>query len=199
MGWFSPIKGHYPSLGQIDKALPVQTGDSNKAIVRGMVVEVTSGNNADGEFKIATSVNTANEGLLYIALQDYKDAQAGMAGTTAFDANVPAISEGIINIPGVTAGVPTINGLSLSMEGEYETDQFDPSTLASAVIGDGLTVANGLFKKAGNGDIVVAYLTGTVASRWINNASAKPAGADPRSGGVVRQGANVPVIRFRTK
>jgi len=193
MGWFSPIKGHYPSLGQIDKTLPVQTG--NEGIVRGMVIEMTAGTNSDGEFKVAA--NATNEALLYIALQDYKDAQAGMAGTTGFDANVKPITEGIISIPGVTAGVPAITGLSLSQEGEYETDQYDKGSLATAQIGDGLTVKNGLLAK-GEGT-VVAILTGVPASRWVNNASAKPAGADVRSGGVVRQGANVSVIRFRTK
>ena len=195
MGWFSPIKGHYPSLSQIDKTLPVKTG--NTGIVRGMVIEMTAGNNADGEFKIAA--DATNDALLYIALQDYKDAQAGMAGTTGFDGNVPPIKEGNISIPGVTAGTPAITGLSLSMEGEYETDQFDNDGLSTAVIGDGLTVVNGLFTKATGGAKVVAVLTGTPYSRWVNNASAKPAGADARSGGVVRQGANVTVIRFRTK
>lgn len=189
MGWFSPIKGHYPSLGQIDKTLPVAAGDSNTGIVRGMIIEMTPGVNADGEFKIAE--DATNEALLYIALQDYKDAQAGMAGTTGFDANVPSITEGNITTPAVTAGVPAITGLSLSMEGEYETDQFD-STLEGASVGDPLTVKNGLLSKgAGN---VVGYLMGTPATRWVNNATAKKQGQQ-----VVRQGANVTVIRFRTK
>jgi hypothetical protein len=190
MGWFSPIKGHYPSLGQIDKTLPVQTG--NEGIVRGMVIEMTAGTNSDGEFKIAA--DATNEALLYIALQDYKDAQAGMAGSTAFDHDVPSITEGIITIPGAKAGVPAITGLSLSMEGEYETDQFDKESLATASIGDGLTVENGMFKKAAGSTGIVAILTGVPASRWVNNAPAKTQGTQ-----VVRQGANVSVIRFRTK
>lgn len=192
MGWFSPIKGHYPSLGQIDKTLPVETG--NTGIVRGMVIEMTTGTNADGAFQIAASVTESNEALLYIALQDYKDAQAGMAGTTGFDANVPSNTEGNITTPAVVAGVPSITGLSLSMDGEYETDQYDQAGLADATVGAGLTVVNGKFTKATGGAKVVAVLTGVPASRWVNNAPAKTT-----AGVVTRQGANVSVIRFRTK
>ena len=195
MGWFSPIKGHYPSLGQIDKTLPVQSGSSNEKIERGMIIEMTSdATNADGVFKIAA--DGTNEALLYIALQDYTDAQAGMAGTTAFDGNVPAITEDIINIPGATAGVPAITGLSLSMEGEYETSMF--TGLESAEVGDPLTVVNGYLTAAdtssSSGGNVVGYLMSKPATRWVNNAAAKK-----QAGNVVRQGANVPVIRFRTK
>lgn len=189
MGWFSPIKGHYPSLGQIDKTLPVKTG--NEGIVRGMIIEMTAGVNSDGEFKVAA--DATNDALLYIALQDYKDAQAGMAGTTGFDANVPAITEGNISSPAVVAGVPAITGLSLSMDGEYETDQFD-DTLEGASVGDKLTVKDGLLSVVQSTENVVAVLTGVPASRWVNNATAKSQGAQ-----VVRQGKNVTVIRFRTK
>ena len=202
MGWFSPIKGHYPSLGQIDKTLPVKTG--NTGIFRGMVIEMTNGNNADGEFQIAASVTDTNEALLYIALQDYSDAQAGMAGTTGFEGDPGAlvpregpIVEGNITIPQVTAGVPAITGLSLSMEGEYETDQYnktDAGGFANATVGTGLTVKNGLFCVATGSEKVVAVLTSPVYSRWVNNATAK---SNPRE--VTRQGANVTVIRFRTK
>ena len=188
MGWFSPIKGHYPSLSQIDKTLPVATG--NEGILRGMIIEMAPGTNADGEFKVAA--NATNEALLYIALQDYSDAQAGMAGTTGFDANVPSISEGNITIPAVTAGVPAITGLSLSMEGEYETDQF--KGLDDAQVGDPLTVDTGLLTKATGDAKVVGYLMGTPYNRWVNNATAKIQGTQ-----VVRQGKNVSVIRFRTK
>lgn len=196
MGWFSPIKGHYPSLGQIDKTLPVATGEDNQAIERGMIIEMTSdATNADGVFKIAA--DGTNGALLYIALQDYTDAQAGMAGTTAFDGDVPPISEDIINIPGATAGVPAITGLSLSMEGEYETSMF--KGLDSAEVGDPLTVEDGYLTAADTGSssgggAIVGYLMSKPATRWVNNAAAKK-----QAGNVVRQGANVSVIRFRTK
>jgi len=188
MGWFSPIKGHYPSLGQIDKTLPVASGDSNKNIERGMIIEMAADAvNADGAFKVAA--DATNAALLYIALQDYNDAQAGMAGTTGFDGASAAKT-------GVTAGVPTITGLSMSMEGEYETDRF--TGLADAAVGTKLTVANGLLKVASGNDTVVGYLTGKPASRWVNNAIAKPEGVtNPKL--ATRQGKNVTVIRFRTK
>jgi hypothetical protein len=191
MGWFSPIKGHYPSLGQIDKTLPVKAG--NTGIERGMVIEVTTGTNKDGEFKIAASATAENVSLLFISLQDYKDAQAGMAGTTGFDGNVPQITEGNITIPAVDAGAPTITGLALSMEGEYETDQY--TGLDGKPVGTPLTVANGQFVEAsGNDAVVVAYLTSGPYSRWVNNATQKQQGAQ-----VTRQGKNVSVIRFITK
>lgn len=200
MGWFSPIKGHYPSLSQIDKTLPVKAG--NTGIERGMVIEVTGEagtTNKDGEFKIAASATAENVSLLFISLQDYQDAQAGMAGTTGFDGNVPAITEGNITIPAVAAGTPTITGLALSMEGEYETDQY--TGLANKPVGTPLTVTNGKFVEASttgeNPPAIVAYLTSGPYSRWVNNATAKPEGA-PR-GQVTRQGKNVSVIRFITK
>lgn len=182
MAWFSPIKGHYPSLEQIDKTLPVATG--NEGIERGMIIEMANDEvNAEGAFKIAE--DATNAGLLYIALQDYEDSQAGMAGTVPFDG-------ASADNTGVTPGVPSITGLSLSQEGEYETDQF--KGLEDATIGAGLTVANGMLVAATGDANVVAYLTGKPNSRWVNNAPAKKAGSQ-----VVRQGANVSVIRFRTK
>ena len=199
MGWFSPIKGGYPSLGQIDKTLPVATGAGNTKIQRGMIIAITEGA-GDGEFAIPATVTDANEGLLYIALQDYDDAQAGMAGTTSFDGGSLAGKVGD-NFPAnmlVTAGTPSITGLALSMEGEYETDQYDPETLAGKKAGTALTVANGLFKAAAPGDKVVAYLTGPVDYRWINNAPVKPSTSASKHT-VTRQGRNVSVIRFRTK
>lgn len=195
MGWFSPIKGHYPSLGQIDKTLPVDTDESNKAIERGMIIEMAADAvNADGAFKIATS--SSAEGLLYVSLQDYDDAQAGMAGTTGFDGNVPSITEGNINIPGVTAGVPAITGLSLSMDGEYETDQF--VGLEGAAVGTKLWVNDsGMITAADEDGSFFGYLTGAPYSRWVNNAVAKPENGTKRT--ATRQGKNVTVIRFRTK
>lgn len=180
--WFSPIKGHYPSLGQVDKTLPVKTGATD--IERGTVLVVENDTvNADGVFNVAP--DATKPGLLYIALQDYEDSQAGMAGTVPYDgANA--------TLTGVTAGVPSITGLSLSQEGEYETDRF--TGLDSAEIGAGLTVKNGMFTAAADDAIVVAYLTGKPTMRWVNNAPAKKAG-----NAVVRQGANVSVIRFATK
>ena len=180
--WFSPIKGHYPSLGQVDKTLPVKTGVTD--IERGTVLVVENDTvNADGVFNVAA--DATKPGLLYIALQDYEDSQAGMAGTVPYDGAEATLT-------GVTAGVPSITGLSLSQEGEYETDRF--TGLDTEEIGAGLTVKNGMFTAAAEGDTAVAYLTGKPTMRWVNNAPAKKAGS-----AVVRQGANVSVIRFATK
>ena len=188
MGWFSPIKGHYPSLGQIDKTLPVKSGVTG--IERGMVVAMEA-DSVSKEGVFALPENVTADSLLYIALQDFDDAQAGMAGTVPFDGADPSYT-------GVTPNVPTITGLSLDQEGEYETDQFDPNGISeNDPIGTKLTVVNGKFTKATGGAVVVAYLTGAPAYRWINNAAAKAVGNGRRD--VVRQGAQVSVIRFRTK
>lgn len=193
MGWFSPIKGHYPSLGQIDKTLPVAEGATT--IQRGMIVKVESdATNSEGKFMVPNAI--AEGDLLYIALQDYDDAQAGMAGTVGFDASVTNHPVEKMN---AVAGVPTITGLSLDMEGEYETDQFAKALLddEDAKVGMALTVKNGLLAKATDGAVVVGYLTDKLYSRWVNNAAAKAVGTGRRD--VVRQGANVTCIRFRTK
>ena len=184
MGWFSPIKGHYPSLGQVDKTLPV--ADNATTIQRGMIIKVAEdATNDEGKFTVPETI--AEGDLLYIALQDYVDAQAGMAGTVGFDDG---------NAGNVHPGVPTITGLSIDAEGEYETDQVAPALLSDpdAKVGLALTVTNGLLSKASGGNKVVGYLTGKIYSRWINNATAKQAG-----GKVVRQGDSRNVIRFRTK
>lgn len=187
MGWFSPIKGSYPSLSQIDKTLPVATGNTD--IKRGMIIEMTNA----GAFKIAE--NADNEGLLYISLQDYSDAQAGMAGTVGYEEQVGSTAyTGDSTRPAV--GAPTITGLALSMDGEYETSEFNPTSLQNATLGAGLTVVNGKFELAvasegASTPKVVAYLTATPASRWVNNAPANALGT--------RQGKNMSVIRFRTK
>lgn len=81
MGWFSPVKGSYPSLAQIDKTLPVKEGV--KAIQRGTIVALKSddtGKSAEGVWDVAA----ATDKLLYVSLQDYTDPTAGFAGS-AFD------------------------------------------------------------------------------------------------------------------
>ena len=190
MGWFSPIKGHYPSLGQIDKTLPVGSGSDNAGLQRGMILKVAPDtNNAEGAFVIPATI--AEGDLLYIALQDYADAQAGMAGTTGFDAGVNPAAP-------VTPGVPTVTGLSLDMEGEYETDQYDDTIKDTDGVGTKLTVVAGKLSKLTGEGVVVAYLTSKPYGRWINNAIAKPDGeTNPKM--ATRQGATKSVIRFRTK
>ena len=178
MGWLSPVKGHYPSLSQVDKTLPVKTGVT--AIKRGTILALISddeGKSEDGVWKIATSTDK----LLYVSLQDYSDPTAGFAGT-AFD---PA------------GGVPAITGIDLAQEGEYETSVFDTSK--TYVVGQPLYVDNGVLTNAGSGT-VVGYVTRPSTDRWINNAIALPdqskGETDPRL--AIRTGAKQAVLRFRT-
>ena len=189
MGWFSPVKGSYPSLEQVDKTLPVD-GDNVSTIERGMILALSSKDGstlaeaADGVFKIAGP----KDNLLYVALQDYGDPTAGFAGTAFAGGASTAL------------GVPHITGLSLDQDGEFETSEFD--TTKSYKVGDPLYVQDGLLTTEGSNDGVVAgYVTRGMTSRWVNNAIAVPdqkkGKTDPRL--AVRTGAQLSVIRFRTK
>lgn len=200
MGWFSPIKGHYPSLGQIDKTLPVADGVTG--ISRGTIVALATDTvHTNGVFKLPEATTPA--ALLYVSLQEYDDSQAGMAGTVAFDAGT-APEKSNPKFPdnmNVKPGVPAITGLSLAMDGEYETDQYDHDKIkATTTVGTKLGVtATGLITTVEDEtSTVIGYLTGVPASRWVNNAIAKPDGGKvPRL--ATRQGKNVTVIRFATK
>lgn len=177
MGWFSPVKGSYPSLAQVDKTLPVKEGV--KAIQRGTIVALKSddaGNSAEGVWDVAT----ATDKLLYVSLQDYTDPTAGFAGT-AFDPK---------------GGVPRITGIDLAQDGEYETSVFDTSK--TYTVGEALYAVDGVLTNAGSeGDYVVGYVTAPSTSRWVNNAIAVPAdGTDPRL--AIRTGATLKVLRFKT-
>ena len=176
MGWFSPVKGSYPSLAQVDKTLPV--ADGVKTIERGSIIAL--GSDADGKpvWKLPAGGNT--DKLLYVALQDYTDPTAGFAGT-AFD------PEG---------GVPAITGIDLAQDGEYETSVFAKGDYA---IGDPLKAgSDGVLTKATPGsDFIVGYVTSVPTDRWINNAIAVPKnGTDQRL--AIRTGATKTVIRFKT-
>lgn len=185
MGWFSPIKGNYPSLGQNDKTLPYEGSDS---LERGMIMKVVS-----TEGMTAFDIADNAVGLLYIALQDASDAQAGMAGTVGFDDDAMEKGEEIaakfVANVGELPGMPAITGLALDSDGEYETSMYKGASLP---VGTQLTVANGYLKAADQSGSVVAVVTAAPASRWVNNAVAKA-----NAKGAVRQGKNVPVIRFR--
>lgn len=180
MGWFSPVKGSYPSLAQVDKTLPVAAGA--EAIKRGTIValvEDSTGNSTEGVFKIASATDT----ILYVSLQDYNDPTAGFAGTS-FDPK---------------GGVPAITGIDLQQDGEYETSVFD--TNKTYKVGDKLYVAGGVLTNAGSeGDTVVGVVTSPAKERWVNNAIAVPSQkngpTDPRL--AIRTGANLSVIRFKT-
>ena len=187
MGWFSPVKGSYPSLEQVDKTLPVD-GENVATIERGMILALSSKDGstlaeaADGVFKVAGP----EDNLLYVALQDYGDPTAGFAGTAFAGGASTAL------------GVPHITGISLDQDGEYETSEFD--TTKTYKVGDPLYVENGLLT-TNKGTVVAGYVTRGTTSRWVNNAIAVPdqknGKTDPRL--AVRTGAQLSVIRFRTK
>lgn len=176
MGWFSPVKGSYPSLAQVDKTLPIKAG--SEKIERGTIIALVkddTGTYKNGVFKVAGTADT----LLYVSLQDDTDPTAGFAGT-AFDPK---------------GGVPAITGIDLAQDAEYETSMFAKGNYE---IGQALHVANGVLTTAGSGKIV-GYVTGVPTSRWVNDAVAVPdkAGSkDPRL--AKRTGARVSVLRFKT-
>lgn len=173
MGWFSPIKGSYPSLAQVDKTLPVSS--EAKTIVRGSILALAEGGD-EGVWKLAEKTDK----LFYVALQDYNDPTAGYAGTAHGD----------------RAGTPRITALSLDMAGEYETSEYD-TTKTTYTVGGALTVSGGKLTPASEGDAVVGYVTLVPTSRWINNAISLPSGGtDQRL--ATRTGAQQSVIRFRT-
>lgn len=183
MGWFSPVKGSYPSLAQIDKTLPVK--DGNDTIKRGSIITPVADDVA-GDYKSDEGVwklATGSEKMLFVALQDYSDPTAGFAGTS-FTPNPTA------NHP----ARPAITGIDLAMDGEYETSVFD--TTKTYAVGDTLYVANGVLTNVGSGT-VVGYVTRPSIDRWINNAIATPPGqTDQRL--ATRTGAKMAVLRFKT-
>jgi len=184
MGWFSPVKGSYPSLAQVDKTLPVAAG--SESIKRGTIVALVAGDDpeSDGVFEIASKNKESK--IFYVSLQDYGDPTAGFAGS-AFNPN---------------GGVPAITGLDLAQDGEYETSVFDPDQ--EYTVGSALTVVDGVLTPAsGDNDPVIGYVTRPKLLRWVNNAIAVPdqnkvsTPTDPRL--AIRTGANLNVIRFKTK
>lgn len=183
MGWFSPVKGSYPSLAQVDKTLPV-SGDNVASIQRGTILALAkdeSGTYKQGVFKIAG----ASDEILYVSLQDYNDPTAGYAGTAFVPAGGQALPDG---------GVPAITGIDLGQDGEYETSVFDPDKTYN--VGDKLYVVGGVLTNA-PGTKLVGYVTSPATDRWVNNAiAAKKGETDPRL--AIRTGATMSVIRFKT-
>lgn len=183
MGWFSPVKGSYPSLAQVDKTLPVDA--SAAAIKRGTIVALSAddtGVSKEGVWKIATG---AADEILYVALQDYSDPTAGFAGS----AFVP-------NPTDTHPARPAITALDLAQDAEYETTEFD--TTKEYTVGQKLYVGTGGVLTNVTGSQVVGYVTAPATSRWINNAIAVPAGqTDQRL--AYRTGATKTVLRFKTK
>lgn len=196
MAWFSPVKGVYPSLAQIDKTLPIDGSiEDLKSIKRGIVMHVDGATN--------TFALGAAEGNTYVSLQNYDDTQAEFAGGVWFGKGKTDIANGT-----ESPGTPSVTGLSMTMAGEYETDNF----LGEIKVGDKLTAgadgvivavqapAEGEAAEAAEGEAaeestsaVFAICTAAPAFRWVNNAEVTSGYGASR-----RQGASVQVIRFKT-
>jgi len=183
MGWFSPVKGSYPSLAQVDKTLPLTSGVAS--VERGNIVALTSdANHKEGAWKIAG----ASDSILYVALTDSTDPTAGFAGD-AFNPN-PNTAKG--------EGAPCITAIDLAQDGEYETSVFD--TTKTYAIGDKLGVGTGGNLTLWTEGTVVGYVTAVPRFRWVNNAIAVPdqknGATDPRL--AIRTGSRLSVLRFKT-
>ena len=185
-GWFSPVKGTYPGLAQIDKTARVALNDVEN-VVRGTVL-VLGSDEAGATFAIANA--SSDPALCFFALQDGKDTQAELAGSVWYDsdkypktaAEDPLISK---KVRPAKKG-PAITGIAVNNPGEYETSEIkaddDFAIGATVYLGaDGLLAASG--SKA------IGVVTEAKHSRWCNDA--------PAGGNGNRQGAKVDVIRFK--
>lgn len=150
MSWFSPLKGAYPSLQQIDKTLPVASGVTG--IVRGSCIYEDNGN-----WRLA-GVSQATDPTAYIhfALMAQTDLTAGMAGTIG---------------TGIAGGVARVTGLAVGMPMEFETSEFDKTE--NYTVGRLLTVgAAGKLVPHDSGENCVAQVTKAARVCWVNDAIA---------------------------
>jgi len=179
----SPKKGAYPHKDQHDRTCVVayDAEGTNKKIERGMVVRV----NADGQFEVAAD---ASKFPLYLALQNYGDLQAHMAGF--FGAGVGPVDKtkqtygqfGTVDdkfgtAPDVGPKGPAITGIHMDDGDVWQTDMFDES--AEYNVGDPLTVAAGRLTTTGaSGNNIVGYVTAVPYTRWANDGVDKNAGME---------------------
>ena len=183
MGWFSPVKGSYPSLAQVDKTLPL-AGTVTK-LERGMIVALGAGTGADEANGVWKLPNGTTDKLLYVALTDATDPTAGFAGTS-FTPN-PTASH---------PARPAITAIDLAQDGEFETSVFD--TDATYTVGMALSAdSTGKIVPQSGGAYTLGYVTAIPKERWVNNAIAAPDGdVDRRL--AYRTGAALKVLRFKT-
>ena len=182
MGWFSPVKGSYPSLAQVDKTLPLASTVSK--LERGMIVALGAGTGDDEANGVWRLPDGTNDKLLYVALSDATDPTAGFAGTAFTPSPKPGEAR------------PAIGALDLAQDGEFETSMYKGSNFT---VGQALYAgADGFLTNVeGSNTYVVGYVTATPKERWINNAIATPDGETDRRL-AYRTGAAVDVIRFKT-
>lgn len=205
--WFSPLKGAHLTLGQLDKTLPVNTKvEANKKIDRGIFVYVDAGEggNATPCFSLYTSTQAGKDTpvIPYIALQSYKDFQAGMAGnvgqapiTKGYDPVYPAAgseNKTFIQAPDMGQAVegPRITAISILQAAEYQTNAFDASKTYK--VGDLLTINDeGKLTPWTEGKSIVGSVTAAPFPRWINDLGASEDGARI-------SGGNSKVLNFAT-
>lgn len=218
--WFSPLKGAHLTLGQLDKTLPVNTKvETNKNIDRGVFVYVDAG--ADGNAKPCFSLYTSTQAgnatpvIPYIALQSWKDFQAGMAGNIgqapitkgiapfhtkagsgAWDDGTPsgANEAAFIDAHNIADAQdvegPRITAISILQAAEYQTNAFDATQTYK--VGDLLTVNDeGKLTPWAEGKSVVGSVTAAPFTRWINDLGASEDAARI-------SGGNSKVINFAT-
>lgn len=144
-GHFNVLKGAYPTLGQIDKILPV--ADAETGIVRGSAIR----DNGSQEW-IRTAADAASQGaagvagpVIFFALQDQGQPDVGMAGV--------------------------LNALSCTMPMEVETDQFDAGG-TFAVGGYVMAGADGEVTDHTDDLTAIGVVTKGPTTRWVNDAVA---------------------------
>lgn len=177
MAHLSPKKGGFPFKDQHDRTCVVAADEANKAIERGSVVRV----NKDGQFELAADTSVQP---LYLALQNYNDLQANMAGFFGLGVgptNVPpaeptaygGVKDVFGKAPAVGPKGPAITGIHMDDGDVWQTDMFDED--ADYEIGDPVTVKDGIITTAGADDTnTVGYVTAVPYTRWANDAVAAP-------------------------
>jgi len=180
MGLLNVIKGAYPSLQQIDKTLPADT-TNGVSIVRGSLMRESSSKWVIGAADATCQGTSTTPGAyMYIALMDYADLVAGMAGGVG-----QGVSGGLDHL-GAAATGPRLTGLAISMPMEIETDQYNGSPTVGQFLMCG---ANGKFTVLTDGLTALGQVTQGVTTRWANDAIAVTGW---------RTGNKVNVIRIRT-
>lgn len=175
MAHLSPKKGGFPFKDQHDRTCVVAADKANKAIERGSVICV----NKDGQFELAADTSVWP---LYLALQNYGDLTANMAGFFGLGAgptNVPpaeptaygGVKDVFGKAPEVGPKGPAITGIHMDDGDVWQTDMFDED--ADYEIGARVTVKDGLITTAGADDTnTVGYVTAVPYTRWSNDAVA---------------------------
>jgi hypothetical protein len=165
MAHLSQKKGGYPQIDQHDRTCIVAVSETSKKIERGSVICV----NENGEFDIAAD---AKKKPLYLALQNYNDLQANMAGFFSIGNGSPdAIHEESAHGSTVVNG-PAITGIHLDDGDVWQTDMFDEDP--SYAIGTPVTVKNGKFTPVKSNDDIVGYVRAVPYTRYSNDAVAVP-------------------------